>query len=405
MNIRATLVVVVAAALLSGCSNNANPKRQAAPSLPLTLPVVRTWGELFSQAAIELRPDPRVKRRDTDPNTPLVRVRLGIESSTCRLYGGALLYVLTENYVPDPKQMPLRLRRGVRTLQCGPLRVAVDDGRADQPAELSGMVMPDIGELPPRRCLFVAAIPGHSAGKRRVLVYDSAGRCVARADFEVSRESAHAWTIWGRPRRVAELEEARPGDPEDLIVHHVAVGGDGAATPEWDSYGCRPLYADGAVPGAPARPKRFRALPMPTSPNAPLPTFLPRKVDRALRASLDGHTLKIDCDRKITMSRPDHHFLVRWWVNGKPFVPRPLREYEDDNGGMLIRSRHLHLRMQFDSAKLGAVKGDRIGLQLLYCHRGWQFCTPDTVEMLKLLGDRERPCLPMLSNRVEFVAE
>ena len=104
---------------------------------------------------------------------------------------------------------------------------------------------------------------------------------------------------------------------------------------------------------------------------------------------------------------PEDRFLVRWWVNGKPFVPRRARPARREGDTEFVfdsrpvedfGQKRLRLDMRFPPEALGAKKGDRIGVQFLHCGNGWTVLWPD---LLSGLGDSNRP-FPRLSNRVEF---
>jgi hypothetical protein len=99
--------------------------------------------------------------------------------------------------------------------------------------------------------------------------------------------------------------------------------------------------------------------------------------------------------------------LSRWWVNGKPFVPAPddpLRQQTTTRTiscAGLPSATAIWLELEFDPQRLGAERGDAIGLQMLYTDRGH---APIADEYAY---DRRQPSSPvhdrlLLSNRIEF---
>jgi hypothetical protein len=130
-----------------------------------------------------------------------------------------------------------------------------------------------------------------------------------------------------------------------------------------------------------------------------LPVLVPRETGLSVKAL--GTDLLVESQEEIILARPDWHFLVRWWVNGKPFVPKQIGSFMDQNG-MMIFGRKLLLRVNFRPERFGARAGDKIVLQLLYCKRGWMFVFPGH-EMLDAFLDEQDPSPELLlSNRVQI---
>ena len=58
---------------------------------------------------------------------------------------------------------------------------------------------------------------------------------------------------------------------------------------------------------------------------------------------------------KFTTSRPDHHFLARWWVNDDPFAPKQLKDFVSFAGyGLVHEAKELRLKPPFRTERLGA---------------------------------------------------
>jgi len=172
--------------------------------------------------------------------------------------------------------------------------------------------------------------------------------------------------------------------------------------PNWTDFGDWPLFTGVQADGRSVKfviaggepPSRVNA-------DSPLPRFCPDQVDPGLKLTAARGELLIESDRDILVARPDWHFLVRWWVNGKPFVPKPVERFSDQNGKVIV-GRRLRLNVALDRAGLGAAKGDRIDVQLLYCEHGWRFAD-ERSEMLQAAHGLSNWPEPRLSNRVEFV--
>ena len=128
-----------------------------------------------------------------------------------------------------------------------------------------------------------------------------------------------------------------------------------------------------------------------------LPNLLPNRIDPTMRLSHEGADLVIESTREFITYRPDWHFLTRWWLNGRPFVPGPWKQFSDANG-IVNYGRRLRIDLEFHPERLGAQKGDRVGLQLLYSATGWQFAE-GAVERLAM--HHASPDV-RLTNRIEW---
>jgi len=59
-----------------------------------------------------------------------------------------------------------------------------------------------------------------------------------------------------------------------------------------------------------------------------LPMLVPASADPGLRLTVSGEVMTIQSDRDLWETMPEFLFVGRWWVNGKPFVPAKLEEFE-----------------------------------------------------------------------------
>ena len=92
-----------------------------------------------------------------------------------------------------------------------------------------------------------------------------------------------------------------------------------------------------------------------------LPTLQPVANGELTVKSVDDK-LVIECKRDLVLSWPTEHFLVRWWVNGKPFIPSPKANATPLASGQVISGRSLLLGLECDPKRLGAKFGDKIEL-------------------------------------------
>ncbi len=131
---------------------------------------------------------------------------------------------------------------------------------------------------------------------------------------------------------------------------------------------------------------------------ASLPQLLPKAVDVGFHLSIQGNELSVNASSEFIVVRPDWHFLTRWWVNGRPFIPRQVKNWSDQNG-IISHGKKAYMTMDFDPSRLEAGRGDRISLQLLYSESGWTFTGP----IESALGLHEGRPDVRLTNRIEWV--
>jgi hypothetical protein len=142
-----------------------------------------------------------------------------------------------------------------------------------------------------------------------------------------------------------------------------------------------------------------------TERSQPLPELIPRKPTPGFRISEANGLLTVRSEAQFETGDPAPSFLVRWWVNDKPFIPQQVPE--DRAFGYLALEgeqpvREVQWRLELDLAKLQAKNGDKVGLQLLHCDDGWEWANGGRSSIRK---GWNRVVLPELSNRIEFVAK
>jgi hypothetical protein len=240
------------------------------------------------------------------------------------------------------------------------------------------------------KLLYVKPIAIDRVGQYHVSVRDGEGRPVSVATVQGTDAAFHPWMPLVRSdKRRSRVDQQTRNDPPTAFLGNRAAG---IALPRWD--GMLPIVFEGDTGRGIV--KRLR--------HARLPTLVPRDVDSGLKVDVDGRNLSITSDTDISTYRADWHLLARWWVNGEPFIPAQVAEFPGDENGRITRGRRLRVALDFDPRRLDAKRGDRIGLQLLYCPHGWEWVTSG-VEMLRAVPMQEDfHDISRLSNRVEFVA-
>ena len=133
-----------------------------------------------------------------------------------------------------------------------------------------------------------------------------------------------------------------------------------------------------------------------------LPTLLPSDEEPKLTIKMEGKEVVIRAASEFTTSRPDYHFLARWWVNDKPFVPKQIDKFWLFNGyGLVSEDKELRVEVDFRPGRLGAKPGDKIGLQLMHAEEEWTWCARSSHAKESAAhknGENVR-----VSNRIDFV--
>lgn len=351
---------------------------------PRPLAVVRTWQDLERQPVTVLRWG--------------MTVRLGIEADRCPHGGGVFIYCLTERYRPswsmadgrlDPLSVVLSRPKVTRPLSREDEEKLILRSRGGG-FERSGHLLPL--ELMECRLLFVYPVAVAQPGVVGVQVWDRFAeepRCLARAEVRGTPELYHSWVLFEEVHGAGR----RPGEPEYTVRH-----GGGGVLPCWPA--TRPIVVSGVVEG--------RKIHRP--PEERLPALVPTTPDPSLKLTAEQDVLTVRCKNGFGKGGPGERLLARWWVNGRPFIPKESAgDFSPKSAFLRTFSRvdwepaehqEIRLRLDPDPGRLWANSGDRIGLQLLSCESGWQQAAGDRT----LNQGQERDAPPLLSNRVEFRA-
>ena len=217
--------------------------------------------------------------------------------------------------------------------------------------------------------LFTRVLPVSRIGTYHVTLSNRQGGALAKADIEGTREFFHSWMPW--------LEE------------HEKYQSPAAGI-------ARPLEDYESVPR--------EILPPETSKKGHLPTFWPAETEQNMTIRWEAGSLVIRSDKQFTTSRPERHFLARWWVNDKSFQPQQVKEFTLFEGyGLVSDGKESRVTIDFHPERLNAKPGDKVSLQLLYCEDGWTWCTDDNWVQAHAFRITEGPKV-RLSNRIELPA-
>lgn len=315
---------------------------------PASIPVVKTWQELQELPPIDLGDG--------------VKIRLGMEANKLPQWSGGLIYCLTEGFVPPSE--------GSGEPPFGPVHASVSFGDRDEKVkEIIKRIDWLGGKWPKGQYLFVRAHAVDRAGKYSARITDSKGKLLAEAALEGTKDFFHPWMPW-------------------------LQGYDKRETP-WESGIALPTMPD-------ISPLAF--IEQAKKKEGKLPTLLPSDEKPSLTIKMDGEEIVIRAETEFTTSRPDYHFLARWWVNGKPFVPKQSEAlWRFDGYGRVSEGKELRLDFRFHPERLGAKPGDKIGLQLMHAEGQWAWCADaDHTKFgaaMRKDGESVR-----VSNRIDFVA-
>ena len=264
------------------------------------------------------------------------------------------------------------------------------------------MCAPAGSALPGSAFLYMKVIPMNQIGEYTLSLWErldgtknTAFFAVASATVKVSKEPETFWSPWGEPK--AE-ETAMQEAVANYRMMDVANPDTGIALPKWE--GEEPVLIE-KLPDA----------------KLPLPQLLPAKPDAGIKLSVKDNQLivKLDDDVSDYFLDEDETFLTRWWVNGKPFIPkldtpalrnRARAAAQAANAGSEVEVR---FQVEFHPEFLGLKKGDTVGVQLLYCPHGWECTGPELIKEAAAAMQKSVPIkaeqihISRLSNRVDFV--
>ncbi|MDD5260364.1 MAG: hypothetical protein PHD76_00805 [Methylacidiphilales bacterium] len=372
--------------------------RAADPEKTATLAEVRTWGDLLAQkpVTLQIKASPAEKQDATSVEKKPLSFRLGIDRTHAKLYGAVVLYCLAQGDTPKLEQQQTNYNDPC----IGPFLIQIQGPLENERAEAArNMVMDRFMISYPIMvhcdALFMKPIPLNQKGSYLITVQQALGgdkvQALASVKVIVSSESEVLWTPWMEPNVDIE-NNAQP--VEDYSEMNVVNPSAGIALPKCD--GTEPIF--------------FNTL---SDAKHLLPEFISNRPDAGIQLTLKGKELIVMLDEETSIYFPDERFLTRWWVNGKPFLPKvKLPE------GTMVKSRALgaadtrvkevHFKMEFYPEVLGVKKGDTVGVQLLYCPRGWEYVEPphqarEAMTSFASKKDAYPKLISRLSNRIDFI--
>jgi hypothetical protein len=309
---------------------------------PVRIPVVKTWEDLQTVPPIELGDG--------------VKIRLGLEAEKVPQWSGALLYCLSEGYTPPSS--------GSGKRSFGPVYAAFTFEKEKEAVDMMRWGTND--KNPKGTYLYVRVLPIARVGAYHVNVTDHQDKVLAKASVDGTKDVFHPWMPWLKGL-------AQPVTPWE-----------GIALPSVNSIGPAELIEPGKTR------------------KGPLPTLLPGDEKPKLTIKMEGKEIVIRAESEFTTSRPDYHFLARWWVNDKPLVPKQTDTLWGFFGyGRVSENKELRVEFEFRPERLNAKPGDKIGLQLMHAENQWAWCAGTSLNKSsssRKLGESVR-----VSNRIEFV--
>jgi hypothetical protein len=357
------------------------PLAASAEPQPRPLPVVRTWADLLDTQPIEYHGH---------------NFRLGVEADHCAVYGGVLVYCLADG--PLPKQH-------VRTSEVlGPLGVKLRWPGVTEQTQMMQTMEPKVEGVR----LYVRPLGIGQRGEPEIQILGDDDQVIAACQLKISDEPYHAWLPLRHPYRDpkadpkadARGQPAQANAERDAVIVTLVNAVDQVALPHWE--GTRPIVFDGTARGKRIRRER----------GEPLPRLLPEQPDPNLRLSRDGDIFTVESNTDLAPASSYEHFLVRWWVNDKPFIPEervPMQRMSQAMQQMQRPQKPLltvRMRLAFDPSKLGAEKGDRIGMQMLHCPERFEALRPPGfLQQQTFAPDLGASDISRMTNRIEFNVE
>lgn len=360
--------------------------------------VVKTYGELLAAKPV-FDEDAAAWNSRQPGNSPYwgkarIKLYLGINGDSFPLHGSAVLFCLVE--APDE----INLQPLAEGNALGPFSVDITE-----PPRIKNLIL--ICKMEQQRKLggyqlYMKPIPLDQPGTWKIRLMDPRLQgqnqknpvSIAQASFEVSKEADPRWYPWGLPLKgeYQISDQQKEDGPPRYLITGISNPAGGPAAP-W-SDGGEAFSVDKKVDPKTPLPQTFTKEPS---------SLLP------LQAGTNRVILKVPGDCGGIEEGRDA-FLTRWWLNGKPLVlseEQPILQDAQSAGGGMARAIGLEdigiitMEIQFDPQRFGAKEGDEIGLQLLFCPRGWAY-EGDYGRMMRCY-ESASAVLSRMSSRVDFI--
>lgn len=349
--------------------------------------VVHSWSELLATKPIEIESEhailPGVDANGSKaPVTEQVWVGIDRDHTTCQ--SAVLLYCAAKG---------VAFQQGFEG-NLGPFRVEVQGPEPEQNSFniAQEQVLPPFG--PSTFVLSTHSVPVNVAGLYMIKLYqryqaDFAPKLMAEIAVHVAGNPVNPWSPWSEPDQPGVQMGVQPWTNEgDMVRIDVSNPNGGTGVP--DAMRGPFFYPEELV--------RYMALPqlMPGADDDP-----------NARLSVRGDNLVLEA-KDLQWESPLQRCLTRWWINDKPILPGALQGFQQLwGGGGQQRDENptaIHYHLEFAPERLGAKKGDRIGVQLLYCPKGTHvWGLPDYGMEAATLSLVPPSYLSSISNRIDFV--
>lgn len=373
------------------------------------IPVVHTWGDLLKTKPISVESPavifPNAKPEDKG-QTARVSIQLGLDRDHLASQGGVVLYGLVKGVSFG----------GTQGSELGPFLAHIRCPKN----EFISLATTCSKPLPFKESsylLFSRVVPLSRSGKYEIELYLAPKRELVRfggpnqsaVTVANQEQPAQAPKVWAKAQVIVTGEPRLPWSPWGLSKREKMKG-------PWSR---DVLYTKMTVTnpwGAIAIPEAPKIVVLDNVPpiETPLPVLVPEFPDPGTNLKLVDSNLIVTTSQAFVVYYPNDHFLTRWWVNGKPWVP----EFEPkglEAEGSTVRSiegniwylKQVRFDLDFRPERLGVKRGDKIGVQVLFCPGGWQtggtstmyssFLGPDPDEVHSLTQ------FSYPSNRVDFI--
>jgi hypothetical protein len=357
--------LALACLLLACCASLAAEPDKLQKKKPFEMVVVRTWGDLFDQPLLTL----------SDGS----KARVGFEAKEVPAHSVFLVYVLINGgkynfFLGEESLGPLRLevtRPGKRR------ELLVEEARVLRTVDASNKI---------KHLLFATTAFVCEADKYELTLKRRDGVVMAQAFVNVTNKESTPWLSFGLPE--AREQEKLRGKDEPVRASFSVTHRAGA----WPRcHGYIPIMT---------RPDHDKEIPLTQG----LPYWRFDEPDSRLTLSASQRSLSLHSSFAMYLSYPRNQFLYRLWINDRLIPPSTERcEAEKQRALEAVLCNKVCIDWDFDPKVIGAKKGDRVAVQVLYCPDGWRDCddrerrrTKD-IDILKA-GQR----VPVLSTKSEF---
>jgi len=353
----------------------------------VAIPVVHTWGDLQKATKLTVVPFKPGEKKGIKPPAP-VTFQVGIESNEAGSYGGLLLYFISPK-TADAGNTPEE--RGLYSLEVyskEPLRCAQYAVERFSPEDMTTSGTTFYAET-----LKFGAVGDYVV--RLVQPFDSGHdektKVLAQVSVQVRDRPQELWfPWWDYENNSTDSEPQSDSRPAEVYAIEDVVNPQGGA----------------AVPKAPL-PRSYSKLP---APSQRLPVLVSNPADHPhVHLKMTDSTLIVTFNQEIEGYFPDDQFLTRWWVNDKRVNLDPKLSPPGKIRSLAAAewfTKEVHFELHFQPERLGLKKGDRVGVQLLFCPDRWETTSGELMAALAEQAAKNVPPIPTsfseTSNRIEF---